>query len=110
MYLLNQGWPTQIGLWAAFGKISKSTDFLGQLLTKTVKNTQNIEKSLSFNSRLGRKNSFLGRMRPAGRGLATTVFNFRKFRANLKTIEQPSVCNNQIGNAVKIVRNLEIYI
>jgi hypothetical protein len=33
---LNQGWPTQTGLWAAIRKISKNIDFLGQFLTKTV--------------------------------------------------------------------------
>jgi hypothetical protein len=34
---LDQGWLTQIGLWAAFGKISKNSNFLGQILTKTLK-------------------------------------------------------------------------
>jgi hypothetical protein len=53
---LVEGWPTQIGLWAAFGKISKNIDFLKKKLWK---NTQNIEKSASFNSKLGRRNSFL---------------------------------------------------
>jgi hypothetical protein len=33
-FCLEQGWPTQIGLWAAFGKTSKNIDILGQILTK----------------------------------------------------------------------------
>jgi hypothetical protein len=60
---LEQRWSTQIGLWAAFGKISKNIDILGQILTKIGKNTHNIENSPSFNQRLGRRNSFLGQMR-----------------------------------------------
>jgi hypothetical protein len=32
---LEQEWPTQIGLWATFGKIVENFDFLGQFLSKT---------------------------------------------------------------------------
>jgi hypothetical protein len=31
---LDQEWPTQIGLWAEYGKNSKNIDFLGQISEK----------------------------------------------------------------------------
>jgi hypothetical protein len=43
--ILNQGWPTQVGLWAAFEKISKNIDFLGQFLTKADEITLKISKN-----------------------------------------------------------------
>ncbi len=44
-FVLDQGWPTQIGLWATFGKFSKNIDFLGQILTKTAEKTLKISKN-----------------------------------------------------------------
>jgi hypothetical protein len=61
-YSLEQGWPTQIGVGAAFEKIAKSFDFCQKLR----KNVQNIGKSQSFDPGLGRRNLLLGRMRPEG--------------------------------------------
>jgi hypothetical protein len=48
LVLVDQGWPTQIGLWAAFGKISKNIDFLGQILTKTVEKHSKYRKISEF--------------------------------------------------------------
>jgi hypothetical protein len=47
---LKQGWPTQIGPWAAFEKTAKiCIDFLGHFATKTCKNkSKNIEKSVNL--------------------------------------------------------------
>ncbi len=38
---LDQGWPTQIGLWVALGKNSKKIDYLGQNCGKTPKISKN---------------------------------------------------------------------
>jgi hypothetical protein len=48
VYDLEQGWPTQTGLWAAIGKISKNIDFLGQFLTKTVEKHSKYRKISKF--------------------------------------------------------------
>jgi hypothetical protein len=50
---LAQGWPTQIGLLAAFGKLSKNIDFLGQILTKTVKKYSKYRKITEFQFKIG---------------------------------------------------------
>jgi hypothetical protein len=50
---LGQGWPTQNGLWAAFGKISKNIDFLGQILTNTVKKHSKYRKITKFQFKIG---------------------------------------------------------
>jgi hypothetical protein len=42
---LKQGWPTQIGLWAAFGKISKNIDFFGPNFDKNCEKTPKISKN-----------------------------------------------------------------
>jgi hypothetical protein len=52
-FSLEQGWPTQIGLWAAFGKISKNIDFLGQFLTKTMEKNSKYRKITEFQSKIG---------------------------------------------------------
>jgi hypothetical protein len=57
---LDQGWPTQIGLWAAFGKISKNIDFLGQILIKTVKKHPKYRKIAKFQSKFGPQKFFSG--------------------------------------------------
>jgi hypothetical protein len=44
-FALKQWWPSQIGLWAAFGRISKNIDFLGQILTKNSGKTLKISKN-----------------------------------------------------------------
>jgi hypothetical protein len=56
MYInLIQGWPTQIGLWAATWKICQKYGLFGPQYDKKLgKYTPNIEKSLIFDSSLGR--------------------------------------------------------
>jgi hypothetical protein len=77
-FFLDQGWPTQIGLGAATWKVCLKYWLFGPQYTEKLKKyTQNYEKSLILNSRLGRKSFFLGHMRPAGRGLATPVLDQR---------------------------------
>jgi hypothetical protein len=51
--VLDQGWPTQIGPWAAFGKLSKNIDFLGQFLIKTVEKHSKYRKTAEFQSMIG---------------------------------------------------------
>jgi hypothetical protein len=48
-----QGWPTQIGLWAAFGQISKNIEFLGRFLTKTEEKHSKYRKIVDFQSKTG---------------------------------------------------------
>jgi hypothetical protein len=57
--VLIQGWPTQIGLWAALGKKSKKYQLFDE----------SNGKSLTFDPRLCRRKFFLGR------GLATPDLN-----------------------------------
>ncbi len=40
-----QGWPTQIDLWAAFGKNFQIIDFLGRILAKTEQKAPKISKN-----------------------------------------------------------------
>jgi hypothetical protein len=50
---LAQGWPTQIGRWAAFEKNSKIFDFLGRFFTKTEEKHSKYRKIVDFQSKIG---------------------------------------------------------
>jgi hypothetical protein len=77
-FSLKQGWPTQIGLWAATWKFCLKYWLFGPQYTEKLKKyTQNYEKLLILNSKLGRRNLFLGHMRPVGRRLATPALKGR---------------------------------
>jgi hypothetical protein len=52
-FVLGQGWPTQIGPWAAFGRFSKNIDFLVQFLIKTVEKHSKYRKTAEFQSMIG---------------------------------------------------------
>ncbi len=56
----NTGVANQMDLWAAFGKFSKNTDFLGQFLTKTVEKHQEYRKISEFQFKIGPQKSFSG--------------------------------------------------
>ncbi len=57
---IDQGWPTQIGLWAAFGKIYKNIDFLGQIFTKFVEKHSKYRKITEFQIKIGPQKSHSG--------------------------------------------------
>jgi hypothetical protein len=59
--ILGQGWPTQIGLWAATWKFCQNYRLFGPHDIENLKKyTQNVEKSLIFDSSLGRRKFVLG--------------------------------------------------
>ncbi len=54
-HYLRQGWPTQIGLWAALGK---NISLLGRILTKTEENHPKYRKIIDFRSEIGPQKFF----------------------------------------------------
>jgi hypothetical protein len=99
---LEQGWPTQIGIWAANWKICQKYWLFGPYYNKKLrKYTQNREKSLILNWSLGRKNFILGR------GLATFDLEGHLMESQLyMNIDKPkcSKTNNFILTRLRHIR------